>query len=169
MEIIASIIVTVFALVGVALVLLQGPGIWVALAIALVCKWWQPELLSWWTIGLVALIAALAEVAEFAAGAVGAAKAKGTKAGVWGAILGSIVGLILGTMFIPVPILGSVIGAIIGAGLGAFVAERGVSQRTWKESAQVAQGAAVGRLLSTVIKTAMAGVAAAVLILSAWL
>jgi hypothetical protein len=48
------------------------------------------------------------------------------------------------------------------------VAERGVSKRTWKESAAVGQGAAVGRLMSTVVKTAFACVASVVLVVDAW-
>lgn len=168
MDILAASIVTLFALLGVTLVLLQGPGIWLALLAALACQWWRGDLISWWTLGAVALIAALAEVAEFSASAVGAAKAKGTKAGIWGAILGSLIGLFAGAFVIPVPILGSVIGAIVGAGLGALVAERGISQRTWKESAAVGGGAAVGRLLSTIVKTGFAAVAAGVLIVAAW-
>lgn len=168
LDLIAPSIVTIFALCGVLLVLLQLPGIWVAVLAALACQWWTGDLFSWWTLGGVILIAALAEVAEFAASAVGAAKADGTKAGVWGAILGSLIGLVAGGILIPVPILGSVVGAIVGAGLGAFVAERGVSKRTWKESAAVGGGAAVGRLMSTVVKTGFACVAAGVLIVGAW-
>jgi uncharacterized protein YqgC (DUF456 family) len=168
MDILAAVIVTLFALMGVGLVLLQGPGIWLALLAALACQWWRGDLFSWWTLGAVALIAALAEIAEFSASAVGAAKAEGTRAGVWGAILGSLVGLVAGSFMIPVPILGSVIGAIVGAGLGALAAERGVSKRTWTESAAVGKGAAIGRLMSTVVKTGFACVAAAVLVAGAW-
>jgi uncharacterized protein YqgC (DUF456 family) len=168
MDILAGILVTVFALLGVTLVLLQGPGIWLALLAALACQWWRGDLFSWWTLGAVALIAALAEIAEFSASAIGAAKAEGTKAGVWGAILGSLVGLVAGGFLIPVPILGSVIGAIVGAGLGALVAERGISKRTWKESATVGGGAAIGRLISTVVKTGFACVAAVVLVAGSW-
>lgn len=168
MDLLASIIITLFALLGVALVLLQGPGIWLALLVAVACQWWRGDVLSWWTLGAVALVAALAEVAEFAASAAGAAGAKGTEAGVWGAILGSIIGMILGMIWIPIPIFGSVLGAIIGAGLGALIAERGVSNRTWKESAAVGGGAAIGRLMSTVVKTAFAALAAVILIIDAW-
>lgn len=164
----AAIVVTIFAVGGVVLVLMQGPGIWAALLAAIACQWWRGDLFSWWTLGAVALIAALAEVAEFSASAVGAAKSEGTKAGVWGAILGSLIGLVAGGFLIPVPILGSVVGAIVGAGLGAVAAERGISKRTWKESAAVGQGAAIGRLMSTVVKTGFACVAAGVLVVGAW-
>jgi threonine aldolase len=71
LDLVASIIVTLFALGGVLLVLLQFPGIWVALLAALACQWWRGDLFSWWTLGAVALIAALAEVAEFAASTLG--------------------------------------------------------------------------------------------------
>lgn len=165
---VAAIVVTSFAVLGVLLVLLQGPGIWLALLAALACQWWRGDLFSWWTLGAVALLAALAEIAEFGASAVGAAKAQGTKAGLWGAILGSLVGLVVGTFAIPVPILGSVIGGILGAGLGALAAERGVSNRPWKESAAVGGGAALGRLMSTVVKSAFACVAAVPLMVDAW-
>lgn len=168
MDLVVSILVSVFALLGVLLVLLQGPGIWLALLAALLCDVWRGGVLSWWSLGAVAVVAALAEVAEFAASAAGAAGAKGTRAGIWGALLGSIVGMVVGTFAIAIPIFGSVLGAIIGAGLGALVAERGVSGRPWKESAAVGGGAAIGRLLSTIVKTAFAVVAAGILIVDAW-
>lgn len=169
MDVVAAILVTAAALLGALLVLLQLPGIWLALLVALLCQWWRADLFSWWTLGAVALVAALAEIADFAASALGAAGAKGTRSGVWGALAGSIIGLVAGAVLIPVPILGSVVGAIVGAGLGALAAERGIAHRPWREATAVGWGAAVGKVLSTIVKVGFALVAAVLLIAGAWI
>jgi hypothetical protein len=164
----AAIISSLAALLGVLLTALTLPGIWFMCLVALICKIWQPGLYEWWTIIVVFALAALAEVAEGLSSAAGSAKAGGTRAGLIGSIIGSIAGLLAGTVLIPLPILGSIIGGIIGAGLGAFGAERVVSRRTWGDSWRSGRGAAVGRALSTVIKTAFAALAATVLIFGAF-
>jgi len=55
------------------------------------------------------------------------------------------------------------VGGVAGAGLGAVVAERGLKGRTWQDSAKAGQGAAVGRLVATALKTLLALVIALVL------
>ena len=49
---VAATIVALASLFGVALTLLSFPGIWLMVLTALLCKWWQPELMSWWTVGI---------------------------------------------------------------------------------------------------------------------
>jgi uncharacterized protein YqgC (DUF456 family) len=146
----AGILVTIGALIGVLLTAVTLPGIWIMLLIAMVCTWWQPSLFSLWTLGAVAAIAVLAEVAEALSSAAGSARTGGSRAGIAGSLVGSI------------------IGGIVGAGLGASIAERGIAKRTWGESLRSGRGAAVGRALSTVVKTVFAIGAALVLIVGAF-
>lgn len=164
----AASIVTLGALLGVALTLITMPGIWFMIGVALVCFWWQPGMFSWWTIGAAITLAVSAELAELVASAAGSGKAGGTRHGAWGSILGSILGLVAGTLLIPIPILGSLLGAVLGAFVGAALAERGVAQRSWGESVKSGQGAAVGRLLSSVIKSAFAILVALLLVVDAF-
>ncbi len=164
----AASIVTLAALLGVVLTLITMPGIWFMIGVALMCFWWQPGMFSWWTIGIAIGLAAMAEVAELVASAAGAGKAGGTRHGAWGSIVGSLVGLLVGTFAIPIPILGSLLGAVLGAFAGAALAERGVAKRPWGESMKSGHGAAVGRLLSSVIKTAFALIVALMLVVDAF-
>ncbi|USN98123.1 MAG: DUF456 domain-containing protein [Phycisphaeraceae bacterium] len=165
----AGIISTIGALVGVLLTAVTLPGIWLMCLVALACTVWQPHLYSPWTLGAALLLAVLGEVAEGLSSAAGSAKTGGSKAGVVGSLVGSFVGLILGTIFLSfLPIIGSILGGIAGAGVGAALAEKGVANRTWGESLRSAKGAAVGRALATVIKTAIAALTAGLLIVDAF-
>lgn len=164
----AASIVTLSALLGVVLTLLTFPGIWLMVLVALLCQWWQPTLFSWWTLGAAVLLAGLAELVEFLASAAGAAKAKGTKSAMAASIAGAIVGAILGTLLIPIPLVGTIVGGVAGAGLGAGITERTISQKGWGESWRVARGAATGRALSLVAKTAVACAVALLLIVAAF-
>ena len=168
MDILAAIILTIVALLGVVLTFITLPGTWVAVAVALLIKLWRPELIGWWPLGVSIGLAVLAEVAEGLAASAGSAKSGGTRWGAGGALIGSIAGLMAGTVLIPLPILGSIIGAVVGAGLGAFIAERGISQRTWVDSWRSGRGAMVGRVLASVVKGLFALLIAAVLIVAAW-
>lgn len=164
----AGIISSLGALLGVLLTAVSLPGIWLMCLIAVVCTIWQPALYSPWTIAVVFLMAVLAEVAEALSAAAGSARSGGTRPGIIGSLIGSVLGLIAGTVLIPIPIVGTIVGGIIGAGVGAFVAERGIAQRGWGDSWHSCRGAAIGRALSTVIKTAFAAVSAAILIVGAF-
>lgn len=154
---VAATIVALTSLLGVALTLLSFPGIWTMVLVALLCKWWQPEMFSWWTLGVALALAGLAEIVEAFASAAGAAKAKGSKTAMGASLIGAVVGGILGTVFLPfLPVIGTIIGGIAGAGLGAGAAERLIKQKQWRDSWNVARGAATGRALSIVAKGAIA-------------
>jgi len=165
---VAASIVALASLIGVALTLLTFPGIWMMVIVALLCKWWQPELFSWWTLGTALGFAGLAEIVDTFASAAGAAKAKGSKTAMLASLVGAIAGGILGTVLIPIPIAGTIIGGIAGAGLAAGAAERAVKNKGWSDSWRVAQGAAVGRALSLVAKTIIAVVVALILSVAAF-
>ncbi|MCC6675590.1 MAG: DUF456 domain-containing protein [Phycisphaerales bacterium] len=157
----AAAIVILMSGLGVALTTLTLPGAWVALLTAVICKLWRPELLDWSTIGIGAAIALIGEVVEIFASAAGAARAGGSRRGAIGAVVGSLLGAIIGAPFLL--LVGAIIGAVIGAGLGAIIAERGFAGRTWKDSARIGAGAAVGRFWASVAKVGLCGVVALIL------
>ncbi|MCC7387731.1 MAG: DUF456 domain-containing protein [Phycisphaerales bacterium] len=169
MEYLAATIVALVSLIGVAMTLLSFPGIWTMVLVALLCKWWQPEMFSWWTLGIALACAGLAEIVETFASAAGAAKAKGSKTAMFASLVGAIAGAILGTVFLPfLPIIGTIIGGIAGAGLAAGAAERGIKRKEWRDSWNVAKGAAAGRAVSIVVKGAIAVGVALLLSISAF-
>ncbi|KAA0214919.1 MAG: DUF456 domain-containing protein [Leptolyngbya sp. PLA3] len=164
---VAATIVTLMAFLGVGLTLLTLPGIWVAIGTAvLVDLLWYPEMISLRVLIAALVLGVLAELSELLASAAGSAKAGGTRHGAIWSIVGAIVGAIAGTPF--VPILGTVVGGVIGAGIGALLGEVVFAKKTWGEAARIGQGAAVGRLLSTVIKTGFAAGIAVLLSVAAW-
>jgi hypothetical protein len=166
MTILAAIIVTLASLAGIVLTAATLPGIWLALLVAVICQWWRGDLYSWWTLGAAAIVGFVAEAFEFAASAVGTAKAGGTRRGAIGSMIGALIGAVLGSpLFFP---LGTILGGALGAGLGALVLERH-GQKTWGESARIGTGAATGRLLATLVKSALAVVVASILIVGAFL
>lgn len=168
MTILAAILVTLGCLLGVLLTLITLPGTWVMLLLALACWAWRPELFTWHPLVAALVLAILAEVAEFLGSAVGASRAGGTRSGVIGAVGGAFIGLILGSIFLPIPIVGSIVGAVVGAGLGAGAGERTLGKQTWHASWTIGVGAARGRLIAIIVKTAFAGAMAIVLVTAAF-
>jgi len=149
------------SLAGIVLTVVTLPGTWLSVAIAAGVAWWRPELLSWYTVGSVLALAAVGEIIEFGASAAGAAKGGASKRGAAGALVGSLVGALVGApFFFP---LGSIVGGVVGAWGGAVLAERGMANRTWRQATRAGTGAAAGRLLATVLKSAVAGIIALVL------
>lgn len=163
----AATCVLLAGMVGVLLTAVTLPGIWFMIGVALACQWWQ-GLFSWWTLGAAVALGLMAEAVELFASAAGSGRAGGSRHGAWGSIAGSLIGLIVGQLVIPIPILGALIGAVGGAGLGAILTERGVAKRTWGESYRSGRGAATGRLVSAVVKTAFAIVVAIMLTVDAY-
>ncbi len=163
-EIGATIVFALLTLIGVALVIVGLPGVWMLALTAVVVQAIWPGLLGWWFVGGVVGIAVAAEITDLIAGAAGAKAAGGSKSAALAAIIGAIIGAVAGTVFIPVPLLGTIAGAVVGAGVSAGLVERGVHQKKWGDSARVARGAATGRLLAIVIKGALAVVAGVVLV-----
>ncbi len=155
----ASITVAVGGL-GVLLTAATLPGTWlIALWSVFATAVW-PEHFSWWVVATCVGLALAGEVVEFSSSAVGAGKFGASKSGMTGAVIGSIAGAIGGTILIPIPVIGTLTGAVLGAGLGTGLAERGVMGRGWRESGSAAVGAAGGRLVAVIVKTALAGVMA---------
>lgn len=157
----AAAIVILMSGLGIALAALTLPGAWVALLAAVICKLWRPELIEWSTIGVGAGIALAGEIIEIFASAAGAARAGGSRRGAIGAVVGSLLGAIVGAPFLL--LVGAIIGAVLGAGVGAVIAERGFAGRTWRDSARIGTGAAIGRFWASVVKVGLAAVIALIL------
>lgn len=158
----AATIVVLISLVGIVLTMVTLPGAWLILATGVICNLWQDGMFSWWTLGVGCGIAIIAEIAEVAASAVGAKSTGGSRSAAIGSVIGAIIGAIVGTPILP--LVGTVAGAVLGAAAGALIAELGVANKSWKASAKVAGGAAAGRLVATVLKTAASVAIAAMLI-----
>ncbi|MBO6512591.1 MAG: DUF456 domain-containing protein [Phycisphaerales bacterium] len=155
-------IILIVVTVGISLTAITLPGIWMMALCSAILALWVPEYVGWWTVITIILIAATSELVDFIASALGVKRMGGSRSGAVGSVIGTLVGAIAGSFVLP--IIGSIIGGVLGAGAGAFIAERGVAKRTFKDSVRSGSGAAVGRLISMVIKLMLAGAAAAVLV-----
>jgi uncharacterized protein len=160
-------VTTLAGVLGTALTMLTLPGTWLMLLVAVGLQLWLPGLYSWWTLGVAGSVALLGEVVEFGASAMGAAKGGASKRGALGAMIGAVVGAIVGSpFFFP---LGTLAGGALGAAVGTLTAERAWAKRDWTAASKAAGGAAAGRLVATVLKTAIAGGIAVLLIVASFL
>jgi uncharacterized protein YqgC (DUF456 family) len=145
---------------GVVLTALQLPGPWLIVVATGVMAWWQwsgpaGPMIGWWALGGLLALAVLGEVVEFLGGVVGSSQVGGSKRAAVLGIVGAIVGAILGSVLIPILIVGTLVGAGVGAGVGSLLGHRW-SGGAWCEAVAVGQGAAVGRVLGSVGKLAVA-------------
>lgn len=138
-------------LVGLALIPLGLPGLWVMVGAALLYSFSQPDRIGVPTLIVLVTLAVIAEVLEFLAAGKYARKYGGSKRAGWGAIVGGIAGAIVG---VPVPVIGSVIGAFVGSFAGALVAEMTLGSRVG-DATRVAKGALIGRAIATALKVAI--------------
>lgn len=165
----AAVVITLLAPLSVVLVLITMPGTWVLLALVLVVELCLGDLIGWDTLAWCAGLAVFGEIVEFAASALGAKKAGGSRRAAVGSILGALVGAIVTPLFLPwlFPI-SAIAGGALGAGAGALIAERTVSEKGWKHSAKVGTGAAIGRLVATACKSAVAAIVAIIVVYAVW-
>ena len=154
---------------GMLLAFLTLPGVWFMLAVAVALELIYPAHAVFHPATLItlAVVAILGEVIEVFASAVGANKAGGSRKSGFFSVIGAMVGAIAGTVLIPLPIIGTIAGACIGAGLFALFSERLIERRDWDQSAQVARGAALGRLAATFVKITIAIVVGVALVWAA--
>ena len=180
MEWLAWLILAVFALLGLAcllLLVLGLPGTWVLLAIAFGIELVDGFLLpgdavvtfGWDLLALCGGLALVGEGIEALAGVAGTRYGGGTRRGMVGAFIGGIVGAIFLTGLLPIPVLGTLFGAMFGAFLGAFIGEAtGPEARGRAHNLRAAFGAAVGKLGGTVAKLAIGVVMWVLLVRAAW-
>ena len=148
-------------LIGLALVPLGLPGLWVMLLAGVGYRLLVPLTgLSWTWIAVAGALAVVAEILEFTLSVRYTRKYGGSRRAGWGALIGGLVGAVMG---VPVPIIGSVIGAFAGSFLGALAAEYSLG-RSHGEAHRSAWGALVGRAVATTVKTGL-GLAIAVIFL----
>src|ERR1700704_5414862 len=144
---------------GLVLVPLGLPGLWVMVA-GVAGYGWLTDFRSVGvaTIAVVLGLAFLGEIIEAWLGFRFAGTFGGSRRSAWGALVGGIVGAGLG---VPIPIVGSVIGAFLGSFAGAALFEYSLS-RTPDTAVRAGWGAVVGRATAAAAKIAL-GVVIAVL------
>jgi uncharacterized protein YqgC (DUF456 family) len=145
-------------LLGLFLIPLGLPGLWVMLAAVVGYMFLGPPgAIGVRTVVVVAVLAGVGEVLELVLAGRYARKYGGSRRAGWGAIIGSIVGAIIG---VPIPIVGSMVGAFLGAFAGAWVAEL-TRNAELRGATRVATGALLGRIAATAAKV---GIGCAVIV-----
>lgn len=180
MEWVAYAIVALFALLGLAcllLLVLGLPGVWALLAIAFGVELVDAYLLpgdvavtfGWPLLAGCAVLALVGEGIEALAGVAGTRYGGGTRRGMVGAFVGGLVGALFLTGLVPIPVLGTLVGAMLGAFLGAWVGEAtGAEARGREHNLRAALGAAAGKLGGTIAKLAIGVVVWVLLVRAAW-
>src|SRR5947208_13142145 len=121
MELVGIAIMAVAALVGLAIVPLGLPGLWIMVAGILAYGWLTAfRSVGVATIVIILAIAFLAEIIDNWLGFRFAKRYGGSSRSGWGALLGGLVGAVIG---VPVAIIGSLLGAVIGSFVGAALFE----------------------------------------------
>lgn len=152
MELLGLLVIIVTALVGLLLIPLGLPGLWVMVGGILLYGW----LTSFRTVSVVMIavvlgIAFLGEVIENWLGFRFAKRYGGSSRAGWGAFIGGLVGAIVG---VPVAVVGGVIGAFIGSFVGAALFEYSYSRHA-AVATKAGWGALVGRAAAAATKMAL--------------
>jgi len=150
-------------LVGLAMIALGLPGLWLmllgALGYAALTDFGQ---VGATTLVVVTLLAVIGEVIEWWVGFRYAERYGGSRRAGWGALLGGIIGAFAG---VPVPVLGSILGSFLGSFIGAALFE---ATHRPDAAARAGWGALLGRLWATALKTSLGLVIAVVVLWAAW-
>src|SRR6059036_2971705 len=154
-----ALLLALCCIVGLVLVPLGLPGLWIMVAGIIGCGW----LTDFHSVGVATIaialgLAFLGEVVETWLGFRLARTYGGSRRAAWGALVGGLVGAVTG---VPVPIIGSVIGGFIGSFAGAALFEYAHS-RTADTAVRAGWGAVLGRAAAAAVKIAL-GVVIAVL------
>ena len=147
-------------------VVVQLPGAWVFLVLALVVELADGLYLpagehttfapAVWIAGVA--LASLGELLEFLAAALGLKKGGGSRRGLIGALVGGLLGVFLAPLFVFVPLFGVLLAVLLGTFLGALAGELSHARHSMQTAFGPALWAAVGRLLGTTGKVALATV-----------
>ena len=152
MDWLAVLILVLAVLVGLALIPLGLPGLWVMVGGILAYGWLTDfRSIGIATIAIVLAIAFFGEIIESWLGFRFAKRYGGSNRSGWGALVGGLVGAVVG---VPVAIIGSVIGAFIGSFIGAALFEYTYSRRTGV-AVGAGWGAVVGRAAAAAAKIAL--------------
>ena len=159
MTILAIVLLLALSVIGLAMIPLGLPGLWVMVGGILAYGW----LTGFNSVGvaMIAIVLALAFLGEIIENWIGFRYAKryggSTRSG-WGALIGGLVGAVIG---VPVAVIGSVIGAFIGSFIGAALFEYTYSRQAGVAT-RAGWGAVVGRAAGAAVKIAL-GVVIAVI------
>ena len=158
-HVLPALVLGVCTILGLVLVPLGLPGLWVMVA-GVVGYGWLTDFRSVGvaTIAVLLGLAFLGEIIEAWLGFRLTRTFGGSRRSAWGALVGGIVGAVLG---VPVPLVGSVIGAFLGSFAGAALFEYSLS-RTAGTAVRAGWGAVVGRATAAAAKIAL-GIVIAVL------
>ena len=156
---IAPVMLALCLVVGLLLVPLGLPGLWIMVGGILL----YAGLTVYRSVGVVTMLvvlglAFLGEIVEWWIGYGVTRRYGGSRRAGWGALIGGIVGAVVG---VPVPIVGSVIGAFVGSFGGAALFEYSVSG-TAATAVRVGWGALLGRAFAAAAKVAIALVIAVI-------
>jgi uncharacterized protein YqgC (DUF456 family) len=159
----ANIILVLTLFVGAVLTLFGLPGNFVILVAAAGYGWFEGFVhFNMAFLLFLGGLFLLGEAVEFGAGALGAKRARASGLAMVAACLGGVAGAVTGTLVLP--LFGTVIGTVAGAFAASYLAEYGKTGSAAK-AGQVARSAAVGLLIGTLFKLAVAvGMVSATLI-----
>jgi uncharacterized protein len=137
-------------LLGLALIPLGLPGLWVIVLGILGFGW----LTEFRTLGVGSIVtvlglALLGEAVEAVVGFRFAQRYGGSRRAGWGALVGGLIGAIIG---VQVPVIGSVIGGFLGAFLGAALFEYSKARHS-EGAVRAGWGAVLGRAVAAGVKT----------------
>ena len=147
-----GLLLVVSCVVGLVLIPLGLPGLWV-IVLGILGYAWLTDFRTL-SVGLVALaigLALLGEVFEAWIGFRFAQRYGGSSRAGWGALVGGLIGAIVG---VPLPIIGSVIGGFVGAFAGAALFEY-TRARHSETAARAGWGAVLGRAAAAAVKMAL--------------
>jgi uncharacterized protein YqgC (DUF456 family) len=149
MDLLALLLLAACCLIGLVLVPLGLPGLWVMVAGILGYGWLTGfRSVGVGTIALVLGLAMAGEVLEAWVGFRSTRRYGGSRRSGWGALLGGLVGAVLG---VPVPVVGSVVGAFVGSFAGAVLFELSATRRM-DAAVSAGWGAVIGRALAAAFK-----------------
>lgn len=152
MELLGILIMAAAALVGLALIPLGLPGLWVIVGGILVYGWLSEfRSMGVATIVIILAIAFAGELIESWLGFRYAKRYGGSSRSGWGALIGGLVGAVVG---VPIAVIGGVIGAFLGAFVGAALFELTYS-RDPGVATRAGWGAVVGRAAAAAAKVAL--------------
>ena len=159
MTLLAVALLVGLGLIGLIMIPLGLPGLWVMIAGILSYGWLTDfRTVTVLIIAIVVAIAVLGEIIESWLGFRYAKRYGGSTRSGWGALIGGVVGAVIG---VPIAIVGSVIGAFIGSFVGAALFEYSHSRQAGVAT-RAGWGAVVGRAAAAAMKIALGLVIAAI-------
>ena len=164
MTVLAIVLLIALSVIGLALIPLGLPGLWVMVGGILAYGW----LTGFRSVGVIMIaivlgIAFLGEIIDNWLGFRFAKRYGGSTRSGWGALLGGLVGAVIG---VPIALIGSVIGAFVGSFIGAALFELSYSRHAGV-AARAGWGAVMGRVAAAAVKIALGIVLAVIGIFAA--